>query len=103
MHGKGGATMTRAEINAKIAEKREQVRAINSEITALQKEALMLCDEEQWYKEEDEVFTISKRPKKTETKRVGRIYWLQNFIDESNGNILPIERSEIVKINGEWQ
>lgn len=50
---------------------------------------------------------ISKRPKKTETLLVGRIHWNEFFKnggypdDESKG--VWIERSQVVRVNGEWR
>jgi hypothetical protein len=69
----------------------------------LKKENLLLCDETQRFEEAEEEVIISRRPKKTEKRLIGRIHWKEEFKDESNGQSIWIERSRVVRVNGVWQ
>ena len=67
-------------------------------------EDVQFSDDEQWYIEEEETHEVSKRPKKSETFIIGRIHWKESFMDEDKpNNPLIIERSRIVKVNGDWK
>ena len=83
-------------------DKIEELKRLNIELT---KESLLLCDKVQWFTEKNEDREVSKRPKKIETLLLGRIHWKETFKDEDkpdgSGDV-EIERSEIVRINGEW-
>ena len=98
-----GAVRGRADINQEIAEKLELIAQIKTEIVALKKEELLLCDEHQRFEEKEEEITISRRPKKTEKRLIGRIHWKEEFKDEDTGKGIWIERSQIVRVNGVWQ
>ena len=52
--------------------------------------------------EKEEEVIISRRPKKTEMKLMGRIHWYEDMEDVDTGGKTKIERSQIVKINGKW-
>lgn len=84
-------------------DKIEELKRQNIELT---KESLLLCDDKQWFTEKEEKHVVSKRPKKTETFLIGRIHWMETFKDEDkpdgSGDI-EIERSQVVRVNGEWQ
>lgn len=97
------AVRSRADINQEIAEKWELIAQIKTEIVALKKEELLLCDEYQRFEEKEEEVTISRRPKKTEKRLIGRIHWKEEFKDEDTDKGIWIERSQIVRINGVWQ
>jgi hypothetical protein len=94
--------MTRPEIIRAIQDKRKQIIILNAEILGLKKQGLLLCDKHQWFTEKKEDVQISKRPKKFEKKLIGRIHWNENFTDEATGEVITIERSELVRVNGEW-
>jgi len=96
------STRNRASIQQEIKEKEEKIKQISEEITTLMKEDYLLSDEEQWFEEKEEEVIISKRPKKTEKKLIGRIFWKQPFIDEDTDEVFYIERTQIVRVNGEW-
>ncbi len=93
----------RADINQEIAEKWELIAQIKTEIVALKKEELLLCDDHQRFEEKEEEITISRRPKKIEKRLIGRIHWNEEFKDEDTGQSVWIERSQVVRVNGEWQ
>lgn len=77
---------------------------MKAEILELNREDALLCDKEQWYKEQEETQTYGRgKNKVTETALVGRVYWKQGFKDDDTDDVVWIERSEIAKINGEWQ
>ena len=92
----------RAVINQEIAEKWELIDQIKNEINNLKKEAILLCDETQWFSEVYEDILISKRPKKSEKRLIGKVYWKEEFKDESTNESIWIVRSEIVRVNGVW-
>ncbi len=83
-------------------DKIEELKRQNIELT---KESLLLCDKKQWFTEENEEREVSKRPKKVETFLLGKIHWKETFKDEDkpdgSGDV-EIERSQIVRVNGEW-
>lgn len=93
----------RADISQEIAQKWELIAEIQSEIIALKKENLLLCDETQRFEETEEEVIISKRPKKTEKRLIGRVLWKEEFKDESTGQPIWIERSKVVRVNGVWK
>jgi hypothetical protein len=95
-------TRTRKDIQDDINSKEMEIIAINAQIVELKKEALLLCDEQQRYEEKEELIVISKRPYKTQKTIIGRIYWKEDFTDEDGGDVITIERSEVVRENGEW-
>ena len=84
-------------------DKIEELKRQNIELT---KQSFLLCDKNQWFTEENEERVVSKRPKKVETFLIGKIHWNEFFEDEAYPKDeikgVWIERSEIVRINGEW-
>lgn len=95
-------TRSREEIHKEIIEKLETISKTKDEINELLKEGILLSDDKQWFTEEEEEFVISKRPKKVEKHLTGRVNWKEEFKDESTGETVTINRSEIVRIDGEW-
>jgi hypothetical protein len=86
-------------IDAKI----EKIKQLKTEITELRKESILLSDKHQQFTEKEEEVLICGRPKKYETKLIGRIHWKDDFVDEDTGDVITIDRTQIVRINGEWQ
>jgi len=93
----------RADINNDITQKWELIQQLKSEILKLEKEDILLCDEHQRFEEKYEDVIISKRPKKIESKLIGRIYWTEEFKDEDTNQSVFIDRSQIVRVNGVWK
>lgn len=90
----------RTEIKEAISAREAQIEALQSEIAQLTIEDYQLCDDTQRYEEKEETWDIGK---KKETHIVGRIYWVENFKDESNPDVpFQIERSRMVRKDGEW-
>lgn len=94
--------LTRKKINKEIELRKNKIQALKDEIIEFTKQGLLLCDSKQRFEEKEEVWTIKKRPKITETVLAGRIYWREGFRDEDTGKIIYIERSRLVRQNGEW-
>lgn len=94
---------TRKDIRAEISAKIELIEQLEAEKKELILEELQFSDEERWYTEEEETHEVSKKPKKSETFMVGRINWKEELKDESTKESIFIERSRVVRINGEWQ
>lgn len=83
----------------------KKIEQLKAEIIELRKEGLLLCDKEQWFTEKEEEVLICGRPKKYETKLIGKIHWMETFSDEDypdGSHDLTMERSQTVRINGEW-
>lgn len=83
-------------------EKFDKIKQLETEIIELRKEGMLLCDKTQRFKESEEDVLICGRPKKYETKLIGRIHWKEDFIDEDTGDVVTIERKKTVRVNGEW-
>ena len=94
---------TRKDIRADISAKEKQSQQLEKEKKELILEDIQFCDEEQWYTEAEETHEVSKRPKKEETFMVGRKHWKEEFKDEDTKQSIWIDRSRVVRINGEWQ
>jgi hypothetical protein len=95
----------REEIESAIATKRLQITTLRAEIFELIRESILLSDDKQWFTEEVEYHPITKNqrlPSKLDGKLVGRRNWVDSIMDEDTGESLHIERSEIVRIDGEW-
>ena len=93
----------RSTINKMIDAKIEKIKQLKTEITELSRESILLSDKHQQFTEKEEEVLICGRPKKYETKLIGRIHWKEDFIDEDTGDVITIDRSQIVRINGKWQ
>lgn len=92
----------RQKLEAKIEAKKAQIQKLKEEIIELRKETFLLSDKQQRFEEKEETHIVSRRPKKEETFLIGRIYWKEYFRDEDTGNVITIERNQIVRKNGEW-
>lgn len=92
----------REKIYQKINDNNIKIAKIENDNVDLIRQSYLLTDSKQQYKQEMETRTISKRPKVTEEILVGRIYFKQEFTDEDTGNVIYVERSKAVMINGEW-
>ena len=98
-----GGVRCRADIHREAEEKYEQIKKLKKEILELERENLLLCDDEQWFTEKEEDVIVSKRPKKTEKHLIGRVHWQQGFKDEDTGEMIMIDRNEVVRVDGVWQ
>lgn len=96
------APMTREVISNEQNRIVKEIDILKAQWLDLKHESLLLCDDEQWYTETEEEYIVSKRPKVTEKQIVGRRHWVEGFKDEDTGETIMIERSEPVRINGEW-
>ena len=93
----------RKTINDLIEKKEAKIKTLRKEILDLNRESALLSDKKQWFTEENEEILICGRPKKYETRLMGRIHWNEDFFDEDDGTAITIERSALVRVNGEWQ
>jgi hypothetical protein len=95
--------MKREELTDLIISKQKQIISIEEEIQELYKDYLLLSDEKYWFKEKVEL-VIEKQGRKTFTveKLIGRIYWNEDFSDESTEEVITIERNTVVRVNGKW-
>ena len=94
----------RNEIRNGISTINRQIEELEAKRELLILEDIQFSDDEQWYTEELETHEVSKRPKKSENFIIGRIHWKEPIMDEDKpNNPLIIERSRIVKVNGDWK
>ncbi len=92
--------MTKRElIHKKIKAINDKMDVLNAEKRVLIEEAYLLTDKVQQFTEKDEIWG---RGKNKRSVRVGRIHWKENFKDEDSGEILVLERSCVVRNDGEW-
>jgi hypothetical protein len=93
----------RQKLSDRIFEINEQIKALTLERLGLEREALLLCDDEQRYSEKYEMVTVNNNGKKVKQQwLIGRIHWKEDFGDASTGQMIQIERSQVVKVNGNW-
>lgn len=85
-----------------MAEIKAENKKLIIEYNELQKKDILFCDDQQWFTEVEEEVILKRRPKVTETRLVGRKHWKEDFTDEGTGEIFTIERSRVVRVNGEW-
>lgn len=90
---------TRKQIRALYQKNRDKIIALHNQNEELEKEAYLLSDKEQWFTEEEEEWG---KGKKKRTVKAGRIHWNEDFKDEDTGNYITIERSRLVKEDGQW-
>lgn len=92
----------REQLESKIQENFDKIEELKKQNRELKKESFLLCDEKQWFTEDNEEVVVSKRPKKIETMLIGKIHWKEPFKDESTGDSIEVERSQVVRVNKEW-
>lgn len=104
--------MNRNKINDLIELKKNSINNLNNEIIELQRQSYLLSDKDQWFTENIETVVDWDRSKKDKRRKdwkitkevlVGRIHWNQEFIDEDTNNSITIERSQVVRVDGEWK
>ncbi|HEX8334710.1 MAG TPA: hypothetical protein VF622_18955 [Segetibacter sp.] len=102
LYAKG--TVTRKEIEASIQAKKEAIKTIKTEIVELSKQSLLFSDEEQWFTEKLETVTYRENRKKVSVEKlIGRRHWNEDFRCENTGKVITIERSEVIRIDGQWE
>jgi hypothetical protein len=97
--------MTREEIKLKRKENFNKIEELRHENIELAKQDALLCDEKQWFTEEVESHPrrpYQRKPHCLDGKLVGRIHWKESVKDEDTGESFELERSEIVRVDGEW-
>lgn len=95
--------MKRSTILKKIIIKVDQIQKLKTEILELERANMLLSDRNQQYVEAEENVTMSYKPLVHKKVLVGRVFWKEKFIDESDPkNSVFISRSKAVKVDGEW-
>jgi len=95
--------MTRKEINNLIESKEQSIEDLKNEIIELQRQDLLLCDEDRQYYEKEVDVTVSRRPKVVEKQLHGFIKWKEYFKDEDRPDSpVEVERNMLVRVNGRW-
>ncbi len=98
--------MTEREFIEKQIEQNElKIKQLEERNEQLYQNSLLLCDEKQRFEEKIESHPKVKwqrKPNWLDGKLVGRVYWNQNIEDDDTGEVVTIERSRIVRVDGEW-
>lgn len=89
----------REELHAAFIVNDLKIEELKKENIDLTRESFLLCDDKQWYKEE---MKDVKQGKNKSQRLIGMVCWNENFKDEDTGAIVTIERSQAVKVDGEW-
>lgn len=94
---------TRTDIQSDIKAVERAIAEAKVRLRELVLENILFSDDQQWFTEKEEEEVVSKRPKKIEKFLVGRIHWKETFTDMDKGTPIEIERSRVVRVNGEWR
>lgn len=97
-----GGTTPRKNLDARIHSNSKKIAKLLLENIKLKQEAMLLSDDKQWYAEAMEPTIPEDARKKKIEKLIGRIHWNEDFKDDDTGETVSIERSEIVRVDGEW-
>lgn len=92
----------REEIKAQVKSIENHIKSLEEDLEELVKEDWLHCDDKQWFTEKPEEIILKKRPLVKETRLIGRINWEDKFTDEDSGELIKVERSMTVRVNGEW-
>lgn len=95
----------RQRIHDKICKNLLTIEKLKQQNLELTKANLLLCDKEQRF--EEKIESHPKRrgqrlPNELDGKLVGRVYWHEDFLDEDTGEVIRIERQQVVRVDGEW-
>ena len=90
----------REELEGCITALRTIIDNAQKEIVELKRETYLLSDEKQWFKEEVEEHGTKKKPKQY---LIGRIRWIGKIEDEDTHTFLSVNRSRVVRVDGEWK
>ena len=90
---------TRKQIRKEIAQNTKAIDALCRANLQLRREDCLLNDETQRYEEK---IAHYGRGKTKHSVLEGRIYWTQRFKDTDTGGSIAVERSRVVKVDGEW-
>ena len=93
---------TRSQILKQIENREKKIKSLRAEISELERKNLLFSDKNQWFVEKEEEVIVSRRPKKIETKLVGRVFWNEGFLDEDTGEVVTMTRNMIVRKNNHW-
>jgi seryl-tRNA synthetase len=87
---------TRNALSKQIGAKIKRVEILRNEIRDLKIEHVQVSDKNYQYKVAVEEIIVSRRPKVVKKVITGRVHWVQDFIDEDTGRVVPVPRSYIV-------
>lgn len=94
----------RTKINRQISKNATKITHLKNLNKELFRKSLLISDKEQWFTEETETRKVFENGKRISKQMlIGKIHWIQKFKDVSTGKLIPIERTEIVMIDGQWQ
>jgi hypothetical protein len=91
----------RKQIRKKYLQLQNQIKRSRKAMIELAKKDFLLSDDVQQYREEN---VTRGRGKTKKTQLEGRVYWKEKYYDEDypKGKPLIIERSYLVRVDGEW-
>ena len=97
--------LTRKHINNKISSNINRIKKLQDENLRLKRESVLLSDKTQQFTEEVESVKVREGGKLVKKDwLIGRIHWKEKFIDQGDpkGKGVIVERSRVVRVNGNW-
>lgn len=96
--------LSREQIREQYNANLEKIEALKTANIKLVRQSLLLSDNEQWFTEKTEPVVYWEGRKKIKTEKlIGRIHWNEDFKDEDTDEVITVNRSRIVRVDGEWQ
>jgi len=96
--------MTKRErLEEKIRLNNLKIEELENKNVLLRIEELKISDKYQKYSEKiEKIATRVNRKKVYEDVLIGKITWKEHFVDEDSGDVIEIERNQIVRRNDKW-
>ena len=96
--------MTKRErLEEKIRLNNLKIEELENKNVLLRIESLKTSDKYQKYSEQiEKISSRVNRKKVYEDVLIGKITWKEHFIDEDSGDVIEIERNQIVRRNDKW-
>ena len=95
--------MNRKTIQLKIKTNEFKIKELQLANDKLIKDNYLFSDKKQWFIEKIEsVSKINGKKNEKVDVLIGTVHWNQDHTDADTGQVISIERSKRVRINGEW-
>lgn len=93
----------REELQLKAKGNFDKIQLLRKENSNIEKDLLLLSDDKQWFVEKIETTTeIVNRKKVTVDRLIGRVFWKEDFKDDETGEVVTVERNQVVRVDGNW-
>lgn len=103
-------TRTRKELREDADKIQKKIKSLKRTLFLMNREHLLLCDDEQRFTEEKEMVDeyylpegAKRRKVRKVEKLIGKVHWKESFKDEDDPeNPIIIERCVVIRVDGEW-